>query len=278
MKEAHMSQIVISDYPTEAERTSRRTLLATAGAAAIGVLGASLLAGCGGSSSLSPAASSAGSQDGAILNAAATAEALAVTMYNNIIHSSLYSSGLTGNAPDQAYLQAALEQELIHYNTLVAAGAKPLATSFYFPHGMFGSTNADYATTVNTLITLEDAFIAAYLIGINDFSTDPYKLLAGQIMGIECEHRALGRVIANDLGLGATTGLSGVSESTVPPNHAANNIAFERTFSAALPNIAAVVKALTPFVSASAAGYVAAPIPFSTSVTGTVTLDDTTPG
>ena len=271
-----MTELATPESIEQPQSAGRRKLLFTAGTAALGLVGASLIAGCGGSSS-SSAAPSAGTQDDAILNAAATAEALAVTMYNNIIHSSLYSSGLTGNGPDKAYLEAALEQELIHYKTLVGAGAKPLATSFYFPHGMFGSTNADFATTVNTLITLEDAFIAAYLIGVRDLSSDSLKVLAGQIMGIECEHRALGRVIANDLGLGETTGLSGLPESTVPPAHAANNIAFERTFSSALPNIAAVVTALTPFVSSSTSGYAAAPIPFSTSVTGTVVLDDNTP-
>lgn len=118
---------------------SRRAFLGRAGTAAVGLVGLGLLAGCGGGSSSSPASSTA-SSDLTILNAAATAEALATTMYNNIINSKLYTTGLAGNAPDQAYLNAALEQELIHYNTLVAAGAKPLATTFYFRlyHGICG--------------------------------------------------------------------------------------------------------------------------------------------
>ncbi len=85
-------------------------------------------------------------------------------------------------------------------------------------------------------------------------------------MGVECEHRVLGRVIANDLGLTYTTGLSGNPESVAAPSHTSNNIAYERTFSAALPNISAVVTALTPFLTGKGMGPT--PYPFnSTSMT-----------
>ena len=66
---------------------------------------------------------------------------------------------------------------------------------------MFGSGTANYQTTLNTLVTLEDAFIAAYLIGIRDLSAASLRVLAGQIMGVESEHRVFGRVVATDLGL-----------------------------------------------------------------------------
>ena len=128
--------------------------------------------------------------DAAIVQAAATAEALATTMYYHIITSDIYADGLNGNTNDQAYLVAGYEQELDHYNLLTTI-APAYTTTFYFPTGMFGGA-ATYATTVNTLVTLEDAFIAAYLIGVRDLSTPALAVLAAQIMGVECEHRAFG--------------------------------------------------------------------------------------
>jgi len=216
--------------------------------------------------------------DAQIINAAAVAEALASTMYYNIVKSAIYTD-LGGNAPDQAYLVAGFEQELDHYNALVSLGATPVATGmkFYFPPKMF----TDRQTTVNTLVTLEDAFIAAYLIGIRDFSSNGSKVIAGQILGVESEHRVLARVVANDLGLSYTQGLSGAQESVSAPSHTANNLAYERTFMAALPNISAVVTALQPFLSA-AKGYVAAPTAFggphfALSGVAAVSLDDSSP-
>ena len=265
----------------ETNEVSRRDWLKRAGIAGASLTALGAMAGCGGTSAGS-VGSAASSTDQNILNAAATAEALATTMYYNIITTSggIYKSGLTGNAPDQAYLVAGFEEELNHYNFLVSAGAKPLATTFNFPTNMF----VDPQTTVNTLITLEDAFIAAYLIGVRDFSTNALKVIAGQIMGIEAEHRALGRVIANDLNLTAVTGLSGMAESVVAPTGTANNLAYERTFSAALPNIGAVVTALGPFVTAGHAGYSPTAFPFATASAAapsagqpTVTLANTTP-
>jgi hypothetical protein len=257
---------------------NRRQLMKIGGAAGLGLIGASLLAGCGGSGG---GRSSSGSMDQQILNAAATAEALATTMYYNIITTAggIYKNGLAGNAPDQAYLVAGYEQELNHYNFLLAAGAKPLATTFYFPTNMF----LDPQTTVNTLVTLEDAFIAAYLIGIRDFSTSGLKVIAGQIMGVEAEHRTLARVVTNDLGLTSVTGLAG-PEPVNAPNNTANNLAYERTFSSALPDISHVVAALGPFVTANSKGYGPTAFPFSTAAAAapsagqpTVVLAGTTP-
>jgi hypothetical protein len=143
----------------------------------------------------------------------------------------------------------------------------------------------DPQTTVNTLVTLEDAFIAAYLIGIRDFSSSALKVIAGQIMGIEAEHRTLARVVTNDLGLTSVTGLSGMAEAVNAPNHTANNLAYERTFSATLPDISHVVAALGPFVTPGTAGFAATAFPFTTASAAapsagqpTVVLSGTTPG
>jgi hypothetical protein len=258
---------------------TRRSLLRIMGLSAAVTAATAALAGCGGGSNSFSAPASANS-DQAILNAAATAEGLASTMYANIITSSLYSSGLASNAPDQAYLVAAFEQEVDHYALLQSAGGKPLATTFYFPTGMFGSGSANYQTTINTLITLEDAFIAAYLVAISTFSMTSDKVLAGQILGVESEHRTLARVITNDLGLTVTTGLSGKPESVVAPSFTSNNLAYERTFG--LTGISQVVTALGPFVTppTGTSTFSATAYPVVTTLPNGVTpvqLSDSTP-
>jgi hypothetical protein len=259
---------------------SRRRFLTQAGISAAAIAGMAAIA--------RPAQARGVSHDVAIVQAAATAEALATTMYYNIIASAIYQDPLiAGN--DQAYLVAGYEEELDHYN-LLSSVAPALSLDFYFPTGMFGDSST-YATTVNTLITLEDAFIAAYLIGIRDLSPG-YQVLAGQIMGVECEHRALGRVLAADLNLHSTTGYSGVAEGVDSPSNTANNLAYQRTFGApfvspsglpTLNQISDVEAALTPFISPGTAGFTAAPYGFAASSKGlpsgvaSVMLADSTP-
>jgi hypothetical protein len=62
-------------------------------------------------------------------------------------------------------------------------------TSFHYPSNMF----ADTQTTLDILVTLEDAFIAAYLVGVRHFSTADLRVTAARIMGIEPDHRTLAR-------------------------------------------------------------------------------------
>lgn len=212
----------------------RRSLLRAAGISTAGLVGASLLAGCGGSGSSS---SSSSSNDASILGAALIAEALATTMYTALIASSLFT-GLS--VADQAYLTGARDEEKYHYDFLKGAtGGKDAQLTYYFPTGMF----TDAQTTMNTLITLEDAFIAAYLIGVDQFSTSGLRVAAAQIMGVESDHRSLGRVVANDLGLSQTTGLSGSAEQVNP----ANDNVFERRYG--VTQLSQVVTALTPFLT-----------------------------
>jgi hypothetical protein len=183
-----------------------------------------------------------------ILVAAEIAEALAVTTYTNIIkHAPFF-----GNLPDddQGYLIAAREEEMSHYllEESVTGQATPF-TRFFYPHGMF----KDSQTTLNTLVTLEDAFIAAYLVGVRDFSTADLRVTAARIMGIESDHRTLARVLGGDVAaknggpITAITGAQGVSESANPPN----NNGYERTLK--WTNISQAVDALLPFADASAA-------------------------
>lgn len=186
-------------------------------------------------------------EDTAILVAAEIAEALAVTTYTGIINSAFFTRL---EEDDQGYLQAARQEEMSHYLLEQSATGQPSPFSiFYYPPGMFDSAR----TTLNVLVTLEDAFIAAYLVGVRDFSTPDLRVTAARIMGIESDHRTLARVIgpgvaAEDGGpIEAITGIQGRAESVDPPN----NNAYERTL--LWTHIDQAVAALTPFVDSTAA-------------------------
>ncbi|MHB8636011.1 MAG: ferritin-like domain-containing protein [Fimbriimonadaceae bacterium] len=228
---------------------NRRQLLKGAGSSVVALGAGGLLAGCGGSGSGSGTGLGTAANDKSILQAAQIAEALATTMYTAIINGPVFAA-LASNVPDQQYLTAARDEEKYHYDLLKGAlSAGDTQTTFWFPTGMF----TDKQTTINVLVTLEEAFIAAYLIGIAQFTTAAGRQLAGQIMGVEAEHRTLARVIGNDLGLATTTGLSGSPQPVEP----SNNTVYEGTFG--LHNISQVVTALTPFLSQSATNTVQAP-------------------
>src|ERR1700751_390398 len=183
-----------------------------------------------------------------ILVAAEIADALAVTTYTNIINTAPFFGHLESD--DQGYLKAARQEEMSHYLLEEGVTHKPSPfTTFYYPPKMF----SDAQTTLNILVTLEDAFIAAYLVGVRDFSTANLRVTAARIMGIESDHRTLARVVAPGVAaqdggpIETITGLSGVPESVDPPN----NNGYERT--ACWTTISKAVEALTPFASKSAA-------------------------
>src|ERR1700723_3759557 len=213
-------------------------------------------AGAAGLSTLAPAAALARGHkrkgptrgDVKILEAAQLAEALAVTTYTNIIGAAPFFKNIP--ADDQGYLQGALQEEMSHYLLAESLTGKPAAAStFYYPPKMF----SDAQTTLNILVTLEDAFIAAYLVGVRDFSTADLRVTAARIMGIESDHRTLARVLGPDVApqdggpINSITGFAGVPESVAPPN----NNGYERTL--CWNRIAQAVAALTPFVDATAA-------------------------
>jgi hypothetical protein len=191
--------------------------------------------------------------DRGILIAAEIAEALAVTTYSNIINAAPFFTRLESD--DQGYLIAARQEEMSHYLLEQSVTDQPSPyTTFYYPVNMF----ADAQTTLNTLVSLEDAFIAAYLLGVHNFSTPQLRVTAARIMGIESDHRTLARVVgpgvaARDGGpIEMITGLQGVPESVDPPN----NNGYERTL--CLTNIGQAVQALLRFVdltAATAAGF-----------------------
>ena len=197
---------------------------------------------------LAEAAPVRATSDHDILVAAQIAEALAVTMYTTIIQSAPFFAHLP--ADDQGYLKAARQEEMAHYalEQLATGGDSPY-TRFYFPKDMFSSTRV----TLNTLVSLEDAFIAAYLLGVAHFSSVALRLTAARIVGVESAHRTMARVLAGDIKaqdggpFSALTGYQGAAESVNPPN----NNAYERTLG--WTSIDQAIAALQPFIDKKAA-------------------------
>jgi hypothetical protein len=192
-------------------------------------------------------------RDHDILIAAEIAEALAVTTYTNIIETAPFFTRLPSD--DQGYLVAARQEEMSHYLLEKSVTDMPSPfTSFFYPKGMFENAQ----TTLNVLVSLEDAFIAAYLVGVRHFSTPDLRVTAARIMGIESDHRTLARVLGPDVAakdggpIEKITGVQGVAESADPPN----NNGYERTL--CWKHISQAVAALTPFAditAAKAAGF-----------------------
>ena len=172
-----------------------------------------------------------------IFTAALIAEDLATTFYYNVLKGPVImnmnlagtggSATMTagdGNDGNVQYLRAALAEEINHANLLrslvggTAASGDPVQT-FYLPAAAF----SDFGTFLNVLNALESAFIGAYLNASLEFAQmaadtvnpptrkqfdstgKPYTSVqleyfaevAASIMGIESEHRVLGRVIGN---------------------------------------------------------------------------------
>ena len=232
----------------EGQGSDRRQFLGRA------AVGAGTIAGITGLQALIPslaAAKAAGPTNGdlAILGAAQIAEALAVTTYTHIIDTAPFFKHLESD--DQGYLKAARQEEMSHYLLEKSVTGKPSPfTTFYYPPKMF----SDAQTTLNVLVTLEDAFIAAYLVGVRNFSNADLRVTSARIMGIESDHRTLARVVAPGVSkrdggpIEKVTGIQGKPESVDPPN----NNGYERTLQWA--DINQAVTALTPFVDKAAAG------------------------
>jgi hypothetical protein len=207
-----------------------------------------------------------------IFTAFLIAEDLATTFYyNGLVGAVIQDPNLAGpggsatdvtsagNVGNVNYVQAALTEEIEHANffrmklTGSAKGAsKDPYQTFYFPAGTF-DTLANFLGILNAL---ENAFIGAYVTVIQEFtrkaakarcgifdwdedrrySAAEYELLAkiaGSILGIESEHRVLGRVIGN--------------------NNPANNLGYEQTdgLQSIYNGPASAVVALTPFLTPS---------------------------
>jgi Ferritin-like domain len=235
--------------PSEVPSVSRRSFLARASVGAIALSPFSALASATQNATPAPSPTpTLNAGDKAILIAAEIAEALAVTTYTNIINLTPFFPHIPDD--DQQYLRAARQEEMSHYllEQSVTGEATPF-TRFYYPPKMF----VDSQTTLNVLVTLEDAFIAAYLVGVREFTTANLRVTAARIMGIESDHRTLARVIAGDVPaknggpIAAVTGLQGIPEPADPPN----NNEYERTQK--WTSITQALAALSPFVDKTVA-------------------------
>ncbi|HET9016037.1 MAG TPA: ferritin-like domain-containing protein [Thermomicrobiaceae bacterium] len=184
-------------------RISRRSLVRGAGALGLGLAASQLLDFSTAPLLRAAAAGSESLQD--IVNIAATAEQLAVTLLGGAV-----SQAMTGKynrpIPDPvlSILQAARAEEQYHFEYLKAAGAQPLTSTFTIPDP---ALLTDYNTLFSTIVALEEAFIAAYTAAAAEFAQMNHPELvkvALQIASVEGEHRvlanyALGTRPANDL-------------------------------------------------------------------------------
>jgi len=227
-----MTELVAKAKEARAEGASRRTFFMRtaklAGATVLGAAGISLL-----QTTAARAATSTPSDDTVqdILNIACTAETLAITFYYEALNRPMQLPDVNSTA-NRNYFQAALTQELEHFEYLKSLGGSTLAKKFYFPEDMFSDEKVFFPTA----LLLEEYFISAYLAAAMDFSgayssniTTASPSLIGaavQILGVECEHRAL----------------LGVAANINPPN----NVIAE---TALLTSVNGAVPALTPFLS-----------------------------
>jgi hypothetical protein len=186
-----------------------------------------------------------------ILNIAATAEALGITFYYHSIQASFFDQ----DDQRQWYLQAALDEERSHLDFLKANGGVPPTADkqFFFPTNCFD----DLSIFASVLDALENAFIAAYLAAMQRFAQLGQPLLAevaGQILGVESEHRVLGRIIAGDR----------------PPN----SLCMER---ASYQCLSAAAAALAPFIQGDASHTLQKPQPTSNQIDAAVAIFGCTP-
>ncbi len=107
-----------------------------------------------------------------------------------------------GNPQQVRYLQAALDAEAKHGAALVDAGAVSPSTRFFFPSETFArlGSSLDRASFLGVVDLLETICVGAYAAAAIAFITVGRPDLAAtsaQIMGVESEHRTLGRVIGH---------------------------------------------------------------------------------
>jgi hypothetical protein len=227
-----------------------------------------------------------------IFTAALIAEDLATTFYYNALVGTVITDpnlagpggtatnvGSGGNLGNVDYFRAALSQEIAHANLLrsLIHGTEPSGDpvqTFYLPAGAF----TDITTFTTVLDALESAFIGAYLMATIEFAQmaadvrartcdqatyiiegrqfEYYAQVAASIMGVEAEHRVLGRVVSN--------------------TNPANNLTYEQTdgLTSVYNGKSSAVVALTPFLGP---GTGLSPYSFADALanSGSVTLPST---
>ena len=156
-------------------------------------------AGWASSPALSPEACQESMAD--ILNTTLTAERLTLTCYYTALVTPALLNQMARSAID--CWRAALNQEQNHAMFLENLGAQSPYKTFYLPALALQSLGftSHAGTFLWMLDHLETACIAAYMRRIERYTTLQHPdlaLLAARILGVEAEHRALYRVIAQD--------------------------------------------------------------------------------
>jgi len=163
-----------------------------------------------------------------IIDIAVTAEAFAVTLLGEAIAASERGE-LPLNPEAVGTLKAARAAEQAHFDVLTEAGAEPLTLTFTVPDP---ALLANVGLFFETLVSLEEAFIAAYTAAAQEFAISGQAELAQlalQIGAVEAEHRVGARFFAIEAG--ALTG--------VP-----NNVAFEKALFGSVAEAAALLEEL----------------------------------
>jgi hypothetical protein len=146
-----------------------------------------------------------------IINIAATAEALAVTLTGAVLAGAAKYDGGKGLSPTVVtWVKGIQAEEQAHYAYLTGAGAKPLTLTFTVPPNLAAITS-DSRALLDFVVSAESIFIGAYIAAAQEFALlgqPALSQVALQICGVECEHR----VLAND------------ARGATPPN----NLAFEQ--------------------------------------------------
>ena len=184
---------------------SRRTIIKGAGVVGLGMTAsqAGLIRALAQEST--PSASN-GEDIQTIINIAATAESLAVTLYGYVIQAArdgMYDVAIADVV--QGVLVSARAAEQFHLEYLLEAGAEPLTQDFTVPDpALLTSTQ----TIFDAAVVLETAFVAAYIAAGRRFAelgqTDLVRT-AMEVAAVEGEHRVLVNYVAgarpaNDVG------------------------------------------------------------------------------
>ncbi|BDP44582.1 hypothetical protein DAETH_45510 (plasmid) [Deinococcus aetherius] len=122
----------------------------------------------------------------AVLDLAATAEALAVTLYHQV----LSAASFRVNEDTAEHLRSVLDAEVQHLQVLRSLGATPLTPRFYLP----GELLKDASVFVDTALHLETVFTGAYVAATHEFAQRGQPELAAtaaQIGASEAQHLTL---------------------------------------------------------------------------------------
>jgi len=207
-------------FASSSNGVTRRSFARTAGIAGLGALALSQL---GTLRALAQGKESVAD----VINIAATAEALAVTLTGAVIAGAKTYDGGQGLSPTMvAWVKGIQAEEQAHYQYLTQAGAKALTLTFTVPQDLAAITK-DSKALLTFVVAAETLFIGAYTAAAAAFAAAGQPALAEiayRVTGVECEHRVLARYA-----MGAT-----------PPN----NVGFESAPFGSVGEAAAKLKGL----------------------------------